>query len=70
VIQALHIKDEWEKERAFGMPMPDKVYTSPLTRALRTCDIAFGWLKKIQPQAPLMVVEVSGRHGFVYYQWF
>jgi len=31
IAQALYIKNEWEKERAFGIPFLDKVYTSPLT---------------------------------------
>lgn len=59
VVQALHIKYEWEKERAFGIPLPDKIYTSPLTRALRTCDIAFDWLVKGEGRTPVLVVEVS-----------
>jgi len=59
IAQALYIKNEWEKERAFGIPLLDKIYTSPLTRALQTCNIAFGWLKKCQPKLPILVVEVS-----------
>ena len=56
--QALHIKTEWDKERASGMPFPDIIYTSPLLRALRTCDIALGALAKDSDWMPVVVIEV------------
>ncbi|KAJ3566660.1 hypothetical protein NP233_g6866 [Leucocoprinus birnbaumii] len=57
VNQALHIKNEWEKELSFGIPALDKIYTSPLTRALKTCNIAFGGMKKDHCSVPILVVE-------------
>ncbi|KAF5349934.1 hypothetical protein D9756_009280 [Leucocoprinus leucothites] len=66
ISQALHIKNEWEKERAFGIPSLDKVYTSPLTRALKTCDIAFNCSKKYHPSIPILVVENCREENGVY----
>ncbi|KAF9448759.1 phosphoglycerate mutase [Macrolepiota fuliginosa MF-IS2] len=66
VIQALLIKHEWEKEQAFGIPVPDKIYTSPLTRALRTCDIAFDWLAKDEVKGPVFVVENCREENGIY----
>ncbi|KAH7887396.1 histidine phosphatase superfamily [Phlebopus sp. FC_14] len=31
----------WKAELAFGIPLPDKLYSSPLTRAIRTNQITF-----------------------------
>ncbi len=59
VNQALAIKSEWEKESKFGIPLPGKIYTSPLTRALRTCDIAFDWLVQGEAKSSVLVVEVT-----------
>ncbi|KAF7761011.1 hypothetical protein Agabi119p4_10420 [Agaricus bisporus var. burnettii] len=55
IAQALRIKEEWDKERDFGIPCPEKIYTSPLTRALKTCDIAFDWIAN--KQKSVLVVE-------------
>ncbi|KXN88387.1 putative phosphomutase PMU1, partial [Leucoagaricus sp. SymC.cos] len=66
IIQALHIKTEWEREQAFGIPLPDKIYTSPLTRALRTCNIAFGHPKQNHPSIPIVVVENCREENGVY----
>ncbi|KAK2464592.1 hypothetical protein APHAL10511_003381 [Amanita phalloides] len=40
--QARGARDAWRAERAFGIPLPDRMYCSPLTRALRTHEITFG----------------------------
>ncbi|KAK2464593.1 hypothetical protein APHAL10511_003382 [Amanita phalloides] len=39
--QARNARDAWRAERPFGIPVPDKMYCSPLTRALRTHEITF-----------------------------
>ncbi|KAI9574378.1 histidine phosphatase superfamily [Boletus coccyginus] len=31
----------WDGERRFGIPLPEKLYTSPLTRAIRTHQVTF-----------------------------
>ena len=31
----------WEREMAANIPIPRKLYCSPLTRALQTCEITF-----------------------------
>ncbi|KAF8630862.1 hypothetical protein AX17_005221 [Amanita inopinata Kibby_2008] len=41
VSQATDVRDAWKEELAFKMPLPDKLYCSPLTRALRTCQETF-----------------------------
>ena len=39
--QALDARSAWETERFFGVPTPEKLYTSPLTRAIRTNQFTF-----------------------------
>lgn len=39
--QARNAHISWEKERPFGIPLPEKLYTSPLTRAIRTNQVTF-----------------------------
>ncbi|KAN0097173.1 Histidine phosphatase superfamily [Tylopilus felleus] len=39
--QAWDAHSAWETERGFGVPVPGKFYTSPLTRAIRTNQITF-----------------------------
>ncbi|KAG9317749.1 hypothetical protein JVU11DRAFT_1966 [Chiua virens] len=39
--QAQETHSAWVTERRFGVPLPEKFYTSPLTRAIRTHKITF-----------------------------
>ncbi|KAF8998679.1 histidine phosphatase superfamily [Cyathus striatus] len=39
--QAALIRQGWETELAFDIPLPDKLYCSPFSRALKTCEIQF-----------------------------
>ena len=39
--QALDARSAWETERRFGVPTPERLYTSPLTRAIRTNQFTF-----------------------------
>lgn len=39
--QARDARSAWEMERGFGIPFPRKLYTSPLTRAIRTNQMTF-----------------------------
>ena len=58
--QAQEAHAAWEKERQFGIPLPGKLYTSPLTRAIRTNQVTFD--DAILPSGPrTMIVEVSLR---------
>ncbi|KAF9236216.1 histidine phosphatase superfamily, partial [Melanogaster broomeanus] len=41
VQQATEARLAWEQERQFDIPLPEKLYTSPLTRAIRTNLITF-----------------------------
>ncbi|KAG6369496.1 histidine phosphatase superfamily [Boletus reticuloceps] len=40
--QAQEAHGAWKTERLFGIPLPEKLYTSPLTRAIRTHQVTFG----------------------------
>ncbi|KAF8138803.1 histidine phosphatase superfamily [Boletus edulis] len=40
--QAQEAHAAWKTERLFGIPLPEKLYTSPLTRAIRTHQVTFG----------------------------
>ena len=39
--QAQDARSAWETERRIGVPIPERLYTSPLTRAIRTNQITF-----------------------------
>ena len=39
--QAVAVHEAWKSELKFGLPIPGRLYCSPLTRALRTCEITF-----------------------------
>ena len=41
ISQATHAHNAWKEELAFQIPLPDKMYCSPLTRAIRTHEIIF-----------------------------
>ena len=56
--QAQDAHAAWEKERRFGIPLPEKLYTSPLTRAIRTHQVTFD--DTLLPSRPkTMIVEVN-----------
>ena len=39
--QVATVHKEWNAERPFGIPFPQKLYCSPLTRAMQSCEITF-----------------------------
>lgn len=39
--QARTVNQAWRTEIPFGVPLPEKLYCSPLTRALRTNELTF-----------------------------
>ncbi|PFH53324.1 hypothetical protein AMATHDRAFT_187957 [Amanita thiersii Skay4041] len=39
--QAMNVQQAWKDELPFGLPLPDRLYCSPLTRAMKTCEITF-----------------------------
>jgi broad specificity phosphatase PhoE len=47
----------WNAELGFGMPLPGKLYCSPLTRALRTQTITFGGIKFNGSLPKTMILE-------------
>jgi len=54
--QARSIQEMWKTEFSYGLTPPDKLYCSPLTRALHTCDIMLDGVFQ-HPHAPVTVVE-------------
>jgi len=54
--QARSIQEMWKTESSYGLTPPDKLYCSPLTRALHTCDIMLDGVFQ-HPHAPVTVVE-------------
>jgi broad specificity phosphatase PhoE len=63
ISQASRAHDAWKEELTFRMPLPDKMYCSPLTRAIRTHEITF---RGIVPESErstrkAVVVEVGAR---------
>jgi broad specificity phosphatase PhoE len=55
--QAKAAHDAWKQERKFDIPIPGKLYCSPLTRAIHTNKITFD---SIIPQSQrTMIIEVS-----------
>ena len=47
----------WDKELSAGLGTPSKIYSSPLSRALRTCFISFDAL--LEDDSKVLIVEVS-----------
>ena len=39
--QVWDARSAWETEQRFGVPVPERLYTSPLTRAIHTNQITF-----------------------------
>ena len=65
--QAHAIQDVWKTELSFGLPPPQKIYCSPLTRALHTCDIMLDGV--FQPgHVPVTVMEASN-YNFIYLRY-
>jgi len=63
--QAQQAHAAWEKERLFGIPLPEKLYTSPLTRAIRTNHVTFDGT--ILPSGPkTLIVENMREHNGVH----
>ena len=60
--QAHAIQDMWKTELSYGLPPPQKIYCSPLTRALHTCDIMLDGVFQ-SGHVPVTVIEAS--HKFI-----
>ena len=58
--QAHIIQDMWKTESFHGLAPPDRLYCSPLSRALRTCQIMLDGVFKPN-QAPVTIVEVNNK---------
>ncbi|KAL5482298.1 PMU1 [Sanghuangporus weigelae] len=64
--QARDANVAWVQERAAGLPSPDGLYCSPMTRALRTCELTFANLVDFSEQHPLILEnarEIYGVHS-------
>jgi len=55
--QARVIQDMWKVESSFGLAPPQKIYCSPLTRALHTCDTMLDGVFPSHLVPPVTVME-------------
>ncbi|KAG2010599.1 hypothetical protein CC2G_013411 [Coprinopsis cinerea AmutBmut pab1-1] len=58
--QAKDVRKMWEKEISAGLGLPSKIYSSPLSRALRTCFITFDGLLPVEDsegESRVLIVE-------------
>ncbi|TFK22033.1 phosphoglycerate mutase [Coprinopsis marcescibilis] len=53
--QAKEVRSVWERELAAGLGTPSKVYSSPFSRVLKTCFIAFDGL--LEDDSKVLIVE-------------
>ena len=65
ISQASHAHDAWKEELAFRIPLPDKMYCSPLTRAIKTNEITFRGIipERERSVRKAVVVEVGSRRS-------
>lgn len=56
--QASEARNVWQEERIAGLPAPDAIYCSPLTRALRTCEITFSGVVSFKERQPVILEVV------------
>jgi phosphohistidine phosphatase SixA len=56
--QALRAHNSWKAELAFGLPLPEKFYCSPMTRALRTHTIIFNGIVGETPKTVILEVRI------------
>ncbi|KAF5376673.1 hypothetical protein D9615_007906 [Tricholomella constricta] len=61
--QAVDAQDVWKAELAFEIPLPGKLYSSPLTRAARTCELTFNGLLSDQNRRPIIVENCREENG-------
>ncbi|KAF8693835.1 hypothetical protein AX14_002251 [Amanita brunnescens Koide BX004] len=59
--QAADARSAWKEELAFDAPLPDKMYCSPLTRALRTHQITYQ--DHIPPGRPVVIEFCREENG-------
>ena len=65
ISQASHAHTAWKEELAFRIPLPDKMYCSPLTRAIKTNEITFRGIipERERSVRKAVVVEVGARRS-------
>ena len=63
--QAHIIQNMWKTESFHGLAPPDRLYCSPLSRALRTCQIM---LDGVFQHAPVTIVEASNSLAFFHHK--
>ncbi|KAG6910358.1 hypothetical protein DXG01_011073, partial [Tephrocybe rancida] len=61
--QALDAQDAWRLELSLGIPLPGKLYSSPMTRALKTCELTFDSLMSDQYRRPTVLENCREENG-------
>ncbi|KAH8106393.1 phosphoglycerate mutase [Phellopilus nigrolimitatus] len=53
----------WKEELKADIPLPAKLYCSPLTRALRTCQLTFAGIVEFRQRTPLVLENCREMYG-------
>ncbi|KAF9459985.1 histidine phosphatase superfamily [Collybia nuda] len=61
--QAVTAQEAWEIELTFGIPLPEKLYTSPLTRAMKTCEVTFNGVLPDDKRRAVVVENCREENG-------
>ncbi|KIL58025.1 hypothetical protein M378DRAFT_112451 [Amanita muscaria Koide BX008] len=63
ISQAAQANEAWKKELSFDIPQPDKMYCSPLTRALSTHEISFRGIVPEDDRIPFVTELCREQNG-------
>ncbi|KAH0580024.1 hypothetical protein H2248_002838 [Termitomyces sp. 'cryptogamus'] len=61
--QAADAQNAWTVEVADGIPLPEKFYCSPMTRALKTCELTFNDLWTEKSESPTILENCREENG-------
>ncbi|KAG6808658.1 hypothetical protein H0H92_003359 [Tricholoma furcatifolium] len=61
--QAMDVQKAWESELTYDIPLPEKIYCSPMTRALKTCELSFDNIVSDQYRRPVVLENCREENG-------
>jgi phosphohistidine phosphatase SixA len=67
--QAVVARNEWNAELPFGIALPQKLYCSPLTRAMQTCEITFQEINTRRVIVVEVIPSIMYSHYPIYIQF-
>lgn len=59
--QAKNVNEAWKTELEYSIPLPDKLYTSPMRRAIKTNQVTFEGLLRLGLKTTIVEVGRSLR---------